>query len=429
MTVTVRAGTTWEALYAELEPHSLRLPFFGTFSGRKATVGGGLSNGAVFFGTARYGSAADQVLGLEVVCADGRILRTGQAAFRHGRPFYRTHGPDLTGPFLHDGGALGIKTEATFRLIEMPRHTGYLSYAFPDALSAATALTAVGRSGVAEDAYVFDPETTSRNLQGGTLGKDLSRLGHIISGQGNLLAGLKAGLRVVVAGKRLVPEHAYSLHLVCAGRSQAAVLADIARCRQLLDARGGVEIPNSIPLAARAAPFDNLNGVLGPSGERWVALNAKVPPSDSEAIINGFQALLKKHQSRLDALQVSVSTLFIAMQTHAFSFEPVFHWPDRWLPMHRAVAEAAHLARLTEPDANPAATELVVQLREETMSLFSQLGAASNQIGRSYPFFDKLDPATAAMLVALKTELDPHGLMNPGVLGLPPKFPSPIDRG
>ena len=418
MTVTARAGTTWETLHAALAPHGLRLPFFGTFSGRRANVGGGLSAGAAFFGTARYGTAADQVLGIEVVCADGRVLRTGQAAFRNGKPFYRTHGPDLTGPFLHDSGALGIKTEATFRLIEMPRHTDFLSYAFPDALSAATALSYIGRSGSAEEAYVFDPEATSRNLQGGTLSGDLRRLRDIVTGQRTIPAGLLAGMRVILRGKRLVPEASYSLHLVCAGRSRNAVHGDLALCRQLLDRHGGTEIPNSIPMAVRATPFDDLNGVLGPKGERWLALNAKVAHSDVRTIIERVDVLLAKYRARMVTARVKTSTLFTAMDTHAFSFELVFHWPDSWLPLHRAAPEPAHLEQLTEPAANPAGAELVAELRRETLVLFDELGAASNQIGRTYPYVERLEPATAALLDALKDELDPDGRMNPGVLGL-----------
>lgn len=421
MTVTVRSGTTWETLYKTLEPYGLRVPFFGTFSGRRATVGGGLSNGAVFFGTARHGSAADQVLGLEVVLADGRILRTGQASFRNGKPFYRTNGPDLTGLFLHDGGAFGIKSEATLKLIEMPRHTNYLSFAFPDALSAAAGLSRIAASGAAEEAYVFDPETTARNMQGSTLSKDVQRLGGIITGQGNIFAGLKAGLRVVLAGKRLVPDSAYSLHVACAGRSREAVAGDIALCRGLLVEHGGTEIPNSIPLAARAAPFDNLNAALGPNGERWVALNAKVSHSDVAPLIERFAALIEPHRAKMKELDVELSTLFIAMSTHAFSFEPVFHWHDRWLPIHKAIPEPSHLATLTEPDANPAAAELVAQLRQESLALFEEFGAASNQIGRTYRYIERLAPESAALVRKIKSELDPDGRMNPGVLGLRPE--------
>lgn len=417
MTLTVRAGTTWETIYDELKPHGLRLPFFGTFSGRLATVGGGLSNGAVFFGTARYGSAADNTLGLEVVCANGQVLRTGQAAFNHGKPYYRTYGPDLTGLFLHDCGALGIKTEATFRLIEAPAYEDYLSFAIPDAESAAAGLSAIARSGATEEAYVFDPETTARNMAGGDLRSDLRRLGKIVKGQRSVASGLKAGARVVAAGKSIVPEGAWSLHLTCARGTKAAIEADLDGCRQILDSVGGQEIPNSIPLAARAAPFDSLNNALGPNGERWAALNAKVTHDAAPRLIDAFYTLVARHQEQMQALNVTVSTLFIAMNTHAFSLEPVFHWPDRWLPMHRTVPDPEHLAKLTEAPDNPEAAALVAELRRETLQLFSEFGAASNQIGRTYAYRDNLNGTTRALLDALKAELDPRGLMNPGVLG------------
>lgn len=417
MTLSVRAGTTWESIYAFLKPHGLRLPFFGTFSGRRATVGGGLSNGAVFFGSALYGCAADNVIGLEVVCADGRILRTGQAASRNGKPFYRLHGPDLTGLFLHDCGALGIKTEATFRLIQDPTHQSHLSYAFDSAVSAAAALSATARSGAVEETYVFDPDTTKRNMDSGDLRSDVRRLGEIVRNQGGIIAGLKAGTRVVVAGKRVVPPDAYSLHLTCADHSESAVQARLERCRSILDDAGGTEIPNSIPLAVRAAPFDNLNGVLGPHGERWIALNAKVAHSDAAAIILGFDEMLTGYRARMSALDVTTSTLCTAVDTHVFGFEAVFHWPDQWLPMHRDVADRHFLAKFTESPANPDAAALIGELRRDTLQLFADLGAASNQIGRTYPYRDNLAPVTCELLDTLKAELDPANLMNPGVLG------------
>ncbi len=48
MTVTVEAGCTWEALYRELNPRGLRTPLWGTLSGTKAQIGGGVSQNGVF---------------------------------------------------------------------------------------------------------------------------------------------------------------------------------------------------------------------------------------------------------------------------------------------------------------------------------------------------------------------------------------------
>ena len=193
MTITVEAGVTWAQIHEALAGTGLRLPFFGTFSGTVATVGGGMSNGALFMGTGRYGTAAEIVVGLEVVTADGRTLVTGQAGFENGRPYYRSYGPDLTGLFVHDAGALGIKTLVSMRLMHAPAAEGAASFVFADGPTAAAALADIGRAGIVEEAYVFDPETNRRSLDRGTLAADLKRLGAVTRSAGGVLRGLAAG--------------------------------------------------------------------------------------------------------------------------------------------------------------------------------------------------------------------------------------------
>lgn len=419
MYVTAQAGVTWAQLYSALRSKGLRLPFFGTFSGVRATVGGGLSNGALFMGTARYGTAADNTLGMEVVLADGTIVQTGQAAFRNGKPFYRTYGPDLTGLFMHDAGALGLKTQATLRLMHWPGHYGFLSFVFPDIETTAGALSAVARSGVAEDAYVFDPESTTKNLVSVDVTEGLKTLAGVVKSQANLLEGLKAGAKIVAAGRDFVGEGMFSLHVVCAGRSEAAVEADMAQCREIIAALNGEEIPNSIPLAARGNLFQQpLNSILGPKGDRWAALNSKVAHSDAVRLIRAFDELLEPYREDMQAAGVTLTRLMIGIDTHAFSFEPVFHWFDTWLPVHERTPDPNHLKKLTNPEPNPQATELVEKLRQKIVELFADYGAASNQIGKTYRYLESMHPDTARLLKALKNELDPQGLVNPGALGL-----------
>ena len=150
-----------------------------------------------------------------------------------------------------------------------------------------------------------------------------------------------------------------------------------------------------------------------------MALNAKVPHSEALQLIDAFNQMIEPHRAGLQQAGVELSTLLTSMQTHAFSFETVFHWFDSWLPLHRAIPDPEHLRRLTEPPPNPAARDLVARLQSETLALFDSLGAPSNQLGRTYAYVDKLMPENRALLVAIKSRLDPHGLMNPGVLGLP----------
>ena len=69
-------------------------------------------------------------LGLEVVLAGGRTIRTGSWAHRSGTPFTRYYGPDLTGLFLADTGAMGVKTRAALKLIPLPLSNQAVSFAF-----------------------------------------------------------------------------------------------------------------------------------------------------------------------------------------------------------------------------------------------------------------------------------------------------------
>jgi FAD/FMN-containing dehydrogenase len=211
---------------------------------------------------------------------------------------------------------------------------------------------------------------------------------------------------------------AYSVHLVCAGRSGAAVAADLEACREIARRHDGVELPNSIPKTVRATPFPPLDDVMGPDGERWAALNAKVAHSDAPAFVAAAEALLASHAPAMERHGVTVSRLMIAVSNHAFSYEPVLHWRDAWLPGHRRAATPAKLARVSEPPADPAARALVHEVRGQLVELFAAHGAASNQIGKTYPYASVLRPESRALLAALKARLDPAGCMNPGALGL-----------
>ncbi|MGI9236497.1 MAG: FAD-binding oxidoreductase [Woeseiaceae bacterium] len=419
MIITVEAGVTWQQIFDALNPLGLRLPFFGTFSGNRATVGGGMSNGALFMGTGRYGTAAEIALGFEVVTAKGRLLRTGQAAFKNGKPFYRTYGPDLTGLFVHDAGALGVKTLVSMRLMEAPSRTDYASFVYDNMNDAAKAMSEIARAGVAEEAYVFDPESTRRSLDAGDLRQDLKRLLGVMKSQGSLSRGVREGIKLVGAGRNFIDKDVFSLHVVVSGSCEEAVVIDLARVRAIADQFRGGEIANSIPKAARANPFEPLNGILGAEGDRWAALNCKVAHSDAEEIIGRTDAILAKYDKQMSTAEVTCSRLCIAISNHAFSFEPVLRWNDEWLPVHRRTPEPEHLAKLTEPAPNPVARALVHEIRAEIVAMFAEFGAASNQIGKTYAYFESMNPETAALIVGLKKSLDPDGLMNPGALGLP----------
>lgn len=416
--ITVQAGVTWQQIYKELTPRGLRLPMFGTFSGVKATVGGGLSNGALFMGTGRYGTAAEMVQCMEVVLADGTLLKTGQPGFKNvDKPFYRTYGPDLTGLFVHDAGSLGFKVQATLRMIRIPKVTDFASFCFPDMESTAKALQDIGRSGAAEEAYVFDPGSTKKNMQAENIVEDIKTLGAVVKGQSGWLKGLVEGAKLVVAGRDFIEEGAFSIHTVASGNCREAVDTDLETIRGAALKHGGEEIPNSIPKAVRADPFKPLNGILGPDGDRWAALNAKTGHSQIIPLMQENEAMLESYKDKMEEHGIYVTRLMIAIGQNFFSYEPVMHWFDEWYPVHKRTPEPSHLKTLTEPEPNPEAAALVTEIREKTIAIFTKHGAASNQIGKTYPYFDSLLPETQRVMGGVKKLLDPDGLVNPETLG------------
>jgi FAD/FMN-containing dehydrogenase len=417
MTITVQAGATWQQVNDALAGRGLRLPFFGPFSGARATIGGGLSTGATYLGGARHGSAADIVLDLTIVLADGSIVHTGHgAAAEAQKPVYRAYGPDLCGLFVNDQGALGVKAQARLRLMRAPEATDFLSFVFADVASAARAASEIARSGAAEDAYVIDPAVARARLAQRSLRGDLQALRQVVGQETSLRRALAAGFRTATGSTRGMAQN-FSLHLVCAGRSRAAVRADLAACRGMARRLGGREIASTAPRLNRANPFPPITTATGRAGGRWAAVNAKVAHSDAVRLITAAEVVLARHGAAMTALGVESSLQLYVISTHVFHYECMLWWGDDWLPLHRHDADL-YGATLPEPPADRPARALAAAVRQDLLDLFKRFGAASNQLGRAYDYAGALRPESRALLEGLKRQADPKGLMNPGVLGL-----------
>ncbi|WP_448236419.1 FAD-binding oxidoreductase [Microbacterium paulum] len=108
-----------------------------------STVGGNIATGAGGLLCAKYGVVRDAVLGVDLVLADGRLLRLGHRSVKG------VTGLDLTSLVIGSEGTLGVVVGATLKLRRLvPGQARTLTASFPDVRAAATAAAAVTASGV-----------------------------------------------------------------------------------------------------------------------------------------------------------------------------------------------------------------------------------------------------------------------------------------
>ena len=415
--VTVEAGCTWASLHEALAAKGLRTPYWGPLSGQRASIGGTISQNSVFFGSVRHGSAAESVLSVDVVLADGTRMRTGSAGDTNGKPFVRWGGPDITGLFIGDVGAFGIKVAASLRLIKTAEALGFGSYAFDNFETMLRMQVDLAHAGHGAEAFGIDAYKARNSAQ---TGKQLgaaakTALGVITSGK-TLLSGLKDVAGMALAGTSALEQAAYSLHLTVEGDGEAHVALQLARIESLVKRNQGRVLPAVVPKGMRGRPFPPLRSALGVDGQRWVPVHGIVPLGEIVATVAEVEAMISARQADLDRLDVLYSPLTTNVPNGVL-FEPCFYWYDEVTPLHIEATElgeapAAWLTRERRDDRRA----FVMGLWLDTARILSHHGAVNFQIGRAYPFMDKLSAPSAALMRSLKTQLDPRGLMNPGAL-------------
>ena len=176
---------------------------------KDCTIGGNVATNAGGPRCLKYGVTRNYVIGLEVVLANGEVLRTG------GRVHKNKTGFDLIGLFVGSEGMLGVVTEITLRLLPLPPARATLSAAFATAPQAAEAVQAIFAAGFLPSALEIADHFT-----------------------------LEAARRDL--GEKIVPEGNAHL-LVDLDGQQESVRSEAAAIRELIEMRK----PNALQIAQR----------------------------------------------------------------------------------------------------------------------------------------------------------------------------------
>jgi glycolate oxidase len=315
-----------------------------------STIGGNLATNAGGLRCVKYGVTRDSVLGLEVVLAGGRILRTGR------RTMKGVAGYDLTSLFVGSEGTLGVITSATLRL--RPRPASFprtVAAGFASFEAAARAVTAIIAARIGPSLLELMDAATLRAID------DWKHTGFGDGVQALLIAQDDSDTS---------EQGAERMRTLClaGGATMADVSASEAESRQLLDLR------------RLAYPAVERLGIA-------FAEDVCVPRTLLPEMVRRIERAARTHG------------VFIATVAHAGdgNLHPVFVF-ERGLPEVPAAVWAA-------------ADEVFRAALELGGTLTGEHGIG---IVKRRWLADELGPESMAVHQAIKAALDPAGILNPG---------------
>ena len=359
----VEAGVVLDRLHAAAEAEGLYFPLWFGARG-SAMIGGVLSTNAGGSNVLRYGSTRALCLGLEVVLPDGRILNLMSELHKD------NSGYDLRQMFIGAEGTLGIITAAVMKLVPRPRAYATATLAarsLPDALTLLNRLQAA--SGGAVEAFEYMPATYMRRLS----------------------------------------EHRPDIRLPFDRRYDTNILVEIATTMPR-DATPGPD--GTVPLVAL------LEGVLAQMIDEGVVLHAEIAQNDTQRLAMWQRRELAAEVTfaRKPAIDTDIALpldlvpeFYTRIEARLATIDPgcetlsVAHLGDG--NVHYTVFPT----RDGLYDTVVAAVEDVVQDLHGSFSAEHGVGLSKlNTMAR------RKDPVALDVMRAVKSALDPTGLMNPG---------------
>lgn len=361
--VHVRGGMFGDVFEDELQQqHGLTLGHWPQ-SMALSTVGGWLACRSAGQFSTRYGKIEDMVRGLEVVLADGRVIRTGWRGPREAA------GPDLTQLFVGSEGTLGVITEAQLQVWPKPQHTAKAAYGFSSFAEGLEACRLILRTGATPAVLrLYDVRESARNF--GTGKPDSAEASNVLivldeGHEGLVEAGMKA-IDTICAQMNAAPHDAGFVDKWMGHRNDVSGLASVIKNNIVLD---------TIEIAAPWGPLANIHAQV----------------TDAIMAIPGAM----------------VATCH---QSHAYPDGACLYFTFAGRPGDDLAQRDAFYC-----DVWDAATRTTVGLGG-TVSHHHGIGLHRGR------FLRETLGAGFAVFDAMKTTLDPNGILNPGKLGLDDPF-------
>jgi len=338
-----------------------------------STVGGWLAcRGAGQYST-RYGKIEDMVVGLEVVLADGRVIRTGGSGPR------AATGPDLTQMFVGSEGVLGVITGAVVRLHPRAAAERRRAYGFASFAQGLEACRLVLRRGATPAVLrLYDHTESARNFD--------------------------------------IADHCV---LVVLDEADPGLLdATVAVVEAVCDAAGATPLDEG--LVARWMSHRNDVSALAPLYRAGIVV-------DTIEISARWAALTPIYDDCVGALEAIDGTLAAsAHQSHAYGDGACLYFTFAGRRPDGATSTSA-----SGGDADDVAADAWAEryYRSAWTAVMDRVmlhgGAISHHHGIGINRSEFMAPALGGsldVLAAVKDALDPRGILNPGKLGLPSPF-------
>ncbi|MEO5753762.1 MAG: FAD-linked oxidase C-terminal domain-containing protein [Chthoniobacterales bacterium] len=190
ITGELQAAVSAQKLFYPPDPASLH----------DCSLGGNVATNAGGPRCLKYGVTRHYIIGLEVVLANGDVLRTG------GRVHKNKTGFDLIGLFVGSEGLLGVVTEITVRLLPLPPARATLSASFATISEAAAAVQAIFAAGFLpsslEIADQFTLEAARHDRGRGIIPDGNAHLLVDVDGREETVRSESADLGILIAGRK-----------------------------------------------------------------------------------------------------------------------------------------------------------------------------------------------------------------------------------